>query len=87
MDVSTDRYASIRYNQHIDADVEFQYDTVSEASSRFAVNYIEEMAEFSKINKNVEIKMGTDTVMCYKFEDSENGIVLNGLIANLMEEN
>ena len=74
-EVSTD-YSS---NIHVDVETDVEY------SSRFTLDYIEELLKFGKINKVVEFRMGSDNPLVYSFEDEIMGVEVKGMIAPRIE--
>ena len=54
-------------------------------SSKFSIEYIEQLLSFDKIDKVVEFKMGDNYPLLYLIEDNIMGVKVNGLIAPRLE--
>lgn len=67
------------YSSTISTDETFDVDAVS----RFSLEYIEQLMKFEKLNKVVELKMGSDLPLAYSFKNE--GIEIKGLIAPRIE--
>ena len=55
-------------------------------SSKFSLEYIEQLIEFNKINKNIVLNIGDDYPLLYSIEDDIMGVKINGLIAPRISE-
>ena len=75
IEVSTKYSSTIRINPIGDGVV----------SSRYTLDYIEQLLKFEKINKTVEFKMGDNYPLLYSFKDDAMGVEVNGLIAPRLE--
>lgn len=61
-------------------------DVIEESmTSRYTLEYIEQLLNFNKINKVVELKLGNDYPLVYSFKDEIMGIEIDGLIAPRIE--
>ena len=67
------------YNLSINNDVE------DNISSRFSLEYIEQLLKFNKISKTVDLELGENHPLLYKFEDDVMGVKVNGMIAPRLE--
>lgn len=72
---------SANYSSNISIDATLDYPL----SSRFSVEYIEQLLKFDKISKNVEIELGSDNPLVYTFDDEIMGVKVSGLIAPRIE--
>lgn len=60
-------------------------DTGHQFYSKFTLEYIEQLLNFDKINKIVELRMGNDFPLSYTIEDEIMGVKVDGVIAPRIE--
>ena len=54
-------------------------------SSRFSLEYIEQLLDFNKISNMIELEMGSDNPLVYSVSDEIMGVNISGLIAPRIE--
>lgn len=54
-------------------------------SSKFTLEYIEQLLKFDKVNKVVELSLGQDYPLLYSFKDEIMGVEVKGMIAPRLE--
>ena len=79
--ITTGIETSTNYNSMIL--IENEYD--EPVSSKFSLEYIEQLLKFDKIDKVVELQLGQNYPLLYSFEDDIMGVRIDGMIAPRLE--
>lgn len=58
---------------------------VASVSSRFSLEYLEQLLKFNKVSKSSVLKLGDDYPLVYSFKDEGMGIEITGMIAPRVE--
>ena len=77
----SDEFSSTKYVHDIEIDTGVSESLVS----RYTLKFISNILKFEKISKTVELKIGNDYPLLYKFEDEGMGVSITGMIAPRME--
>lgn len=77
----SDEFTSTKYAQTI----EMETGIVDTLISRFSLKFISTILKFDKISKTVELKVGSDFPLLWKFEDEDMGVKVSGMIAPRLE--
>ena len=81
--IMTDSAISTKYANNINVEYLKESDTVK---SSFALEYINQLIKFRKVNETVTLKIGQDMPLFYTFKDELMGVTVNGMIAPLLSE-
>ena len=73
---------STKYSSNIHTDVS----TDEQVSSRYSIDYIEQLLKFNKISKVITMNIGNDFPLIYSLSDVVMGVTIDGMIAPRMED-
>lgn len=77
----SESFNTTNYTQIIEVETGIEENVLS----RFTLNHIKKMLNFDKISKTVELGIGNNFPLLFKFEDEVMGVRVNGMIAPRME--
>lgn len=77
--------AGVETSANYSYDIMIPEEVDEDCTSKFTLEYIEQILKFDKINKIVEFKIGSDMPLLYSVEDEIMGVKVNGLIAPRIE--
>lgn len=81
--MTSDNDSAVKYANSVPVELE---DPTSTARSGFNLEYVSQMVDFRKISKTVELKLGDDLPVFYKFQDEIMGVTVTGMIAPRISE-